>query len=288
MRTMRTIVGVMAMALVAAACGTTSSSPALDTIVITTTSQPATTLTTRAGTEGTGATTTTAAGVTELDLSVEPAGWADVTVTTEDGIDLYARHWPGNEVAVLVTHDFDNPTPGSAGQRAAQSSEVLLPYTAALARQGYTVLSPDFRGHGLSGGEYDVRASQLDLAALYAWLEAEGHDTIVLIGWAGSATAGVVLDAARDDIAFDGIAMLFSPPQDTGLDAGAVIGEIDAATLFIASNAGQSASWAKRLEAKAVNSLGVFVFERVPSGVTFFDLFGGELAGRIADFVASV
>ncbi len=287
MRTMRVIAAAVAMTMIAAAGGTTSSSPALDTILATTTTQLAAG-TTLAGTGTTGATTTTTAGVTELDLSIEPTGWTDVTVTTEDGIDLYARHWPGNDVAVLATHDFDNPNPGSAGQRAAQSSEGLLPYTAALARQGYTVVSPDFRGHGESGGDYDVRASQLDLAAVYAWLEAQGHETIVLVGWAGSATAGVVLDAEREDVAFDGIAMLFSPPQDTGLDAGAVIGEIDAPTLFIGSNAGQSASWAKRLEARAANPAGVFVFERVPSGVTFFDLFGAELAGRIADFIASI
>ncbi len=109
-----------------------------------------------------------------------------------------------------------------------------------------------------------------------------------MMGWVGSGTSAVVLDAESDDITFAGIAMLFSPPQDTGLDASRVIAEIDAPMYFIGSNAGQSASWAKRHEAKAVDSRGVFIFDRVPTGVTFFDVFGGELAGRIVEFLSSI
>jgi alpha/beta superfamily hydrolase len=271
--------------LIAPACGVTSSSSGGQGIQITTTTAAAGTT---AASPPQSTTTTVAATVPELDVTIEPSGWEDVTITTEDGIDLHGEFWQGGDLAVLVGHDFDNPTPGATGQRAPQSSEVQLPYTAAIAREGYTTLAFDFRGHGESGGEYDVRASQLDLAAAYQWLRAEGYERIVMVGWVGSGTAAVVLDAARDDIAFAGIAMLFSPPQDTGLDASRVVGEIEAPMWFVGSNAGQSASWARRLEAKALDSRGVVVFERVPTGVTFIDVFGGELAGRIVDFLASV
>ncbi len=281
----RSLVFLVAIALVAAGCGA-SSSTAVEGITITTTTVAAGT--TAAAADTTEASTTTTAAVTEIDLTIEPSGWEDVTITTEDGLALYGRFWEGNDTAVLFGHDFDNPTPGSGGQRAPQSSEAVLPWSSAIAREGYTVLSVDFRGHGQSEGEYNVRESQLDLAAMYQWLETKGYDRIVMIGWVGSGTAAVVLDAERDDLEFDGIAMVFSPPQDTGLDASRVLPEIEAPTYFIGTEAGRSASWAKRLEAKAVDSRGVFVFERVPSGVQFIDVFGAELAGRLVDFVASV
>ncbi len=233
---------------------------------------------------GDGATTTTPLA-RSLDVTIEPTGWQDVTITTDDGLALNAKHWPGGDTALLFGHDFDNPTPGAAGRRAPQSSEVILPYSSALAREGYTVLSPDFRGHGSSEGEFNVRESQSDLAAAYAWLRDAGHQEIVMIGWVGSGTAAVVLDVDRTDIEFAGIAMLFSPPQDTGLDANRVLPEIGAPMYFIGSNAGQSASWARRMEAKVKDSRGVYIFERVPSGLTFIDVYGGELAGRVLQFV---
>lgn len=287
---MRRTVALAALAVAAASCGLTSSSTAVEGITITTTSGAAATSSNVATTipSTTLAATITAAPAPELDLTIEPSGWEDVRITAEDGIDLYARYWDGGDRAVLFGHDFDNPTPGSAGQRAPQSSESILAFSAAIAREGYTVLSMDYRGHGQSEGEYDVRASQLDLAAAYRWLADQGHDEVVMVGFAGSGTAAVVLDAESDDIDFAGIAMLFSPPQDTGLDANAVLPAIEAPMFFVGSEAGQSASWANRLEAKATNSSGVFIFDRVPSGVTFFDVFGAELAGRIAQFIASI
>ncbi len=290
MQRARFVATLAALTLVATACGATSSSTGVEGITITTTTNAssATTTPSVAAAESTFATTTAIPQPTVLDMTIEPSGWEDVTITTEDGISLYARFWPGNDVAVLAGHDFDNPAPGSSDQRPPQSSENVLPYSAAIAREGFTVLSIDFRGHGQSAGEYDVQASQQDLAAAYAWLEAKGYETIVMMGWVGSGTSAVVLDAARDDIEFDDIAMLFSPPQDTGLDSNRVIAEIEAPLLFIGSNAGPTASWSKRAEAKAANSHGVFIFERVPTGVTFLDVYGGELAGRMVDFLNAI
>jgi len=82
--------------------------------------------------------------------------------------------------------------------------------------------------------------------------------------------------------------LLFSPPQDTGLDADRSLPDIDALTLFIGSNAGRSGSFSKRMEAKASNSFGSFNFERTPTGLQFNDVFGPELAGRIVAFVEAV
>jgi alpha/beta superfamily hydrolase len=281
----RKLVAILACGLLGTACGATSTSTPQVTLAdgtATTTSSAAPVAV------ETDSTTTAAPGFTELDVSLNPTGWEDVTITTEDDVELYGRFWSGGETAVLYAHDFDNPNPGSTGQRPPQSSEVVLPYAAAIADQGVTLLAIDFRGHGLSAGEYDVQASQEDLTAAYQWLADAGYETIVMVGWVGSGTAAVVLDAASDDVDFAGIAMLFSPPQDTGLDADRVLAEIDAPLFFVGSDAGRSASWARRMGAKAANPYDIHVFGGVPSGVQFIDVYGGELAGRIYDFILNV
>ncbi len=161
-------------------------------------------------------------------------------------------------------------------------------FAATIVNEGWTVLAPDFRGHGQSTGEFDVRASQTDLKAVHDWLATEGYETIIVIGWVGSGTAAVVLDASDEDVSFDGIAMVFSPLQDTGLDAQRVIGGLDIPTYFIGSNAGSSARAAKFLESAAVDSRGITVFDRTPSGLQFIDVYGPELAGRLLQFLDDV
>lgn len=232
---------------------------------------------------------TTEAPFTRLPVIVaEPPQWEDVTFITEDDVGLYGRFWPGGSTALLVGHDYSVTTAGAFGQRPDQSSESLLPFTGTFAAEGYTVLSPDFRGHGQSGGDFEPQAGVVDLAAAYAFLDEQGYETIVMVGWVGSGTTAVALDAAEEDIAFDGIVMLFSPPQDHGIDANAVLADLEAPTFFIGSNAGTSASWARRMSNKATNSVGAFVFERVPTGLQFIDVFGSEFTGRILDFADSV
>ena len=93
---------------------------------------------------------TTAAPFTRLiDLVAEPPQWEDVTFTTADDVELYARFWPGGSTALLVGHDYSVTTAGAFGQRPDQSSEAILQFTGTFASEGYTVLSPDYRGHGL-------------------------------------------------------------------------------------------------------------------------------------------
>lgn len=222
-----------------------------------------------------------------VEVPEEPPPWEDVTITTEDGLNLTARFWEGGDVAVLHLHDFDNPTPGSAGQRAPQTSESIIRWSAALVESGFTVLSPEWRGHGDADGDFEPQASPADFAAFHSWLRDAGYDTIVVIGWAGAATASIVTVAENEDMAVDGIAFLFSPPQDHGLDANAVLDEAELPTLFVGSQAGRSASWANRMGNKALNATDIVIFDRVPSGLQFIDVFGPELAGHLVTFVES-
>ncbi len=273
----------VAMVLMLASCN--SDEPAGSTIEAAETTQPATTV---APTTTEPVETTVAPFTRLIDLVAEPPAWEDVTITTEDGVDLYARYWPGGPTALLVGHDYSVTTAGAYGQRPDQSSEVFVQYTGTFAREGYTVLSPDFRGHGRSGGEFRPQDGVIDLKAAYDFLVAEGYEKIVMVGWIGAGTTAVVLDADDDEVSFDGIALLFSPPQDHGMDASAVLDDLEAPTYFLAINSGTTASWARRMADKATNSVGAFVFENVPTGLTFTDVFGPEFVGRVLDFADSV
>jgi alpha/beta superfamily hydrolase len=273
-------------ALTAAACG---GGEIIDIAVATTTTSTTSVPTTdgaSATNDGTAETTTTQFSRL-VEIPVDPPEWDDVTITTEDDVDLHGRFWNGGDAAVVVQHDFSNRSPGSAGQRPLQSSENVLPFAAVAADAGYTVLSVDFRGHGESGGDYSIRDSQLDLKAAYEWLLNRGHESIALVGWVGSATSGVVLDANDDSVDFSAIAFMFSPPQETGLDATKAIPVVEAPMWFVGITTGPTARWAKTLEKAAPNSYGAHVFEGVPSGVTFMDVYGSELAGRLLDFLDS-
>lgn len=289
-----THIAAVALLLLIAACGGASAPPtteALDPGAAPETTTTATTSTTQ--TPGDSSTTSAAPTTTVFDrlipLLEEPPPFEEVTITTPDEIDLYAKFWEGSDsVAVLFGHDFDNPTPGALGQRAAQSSDAVTLFSGAVADAGWTVLSPDWRGHGQSEGEYNVRESQIDIKAAYDWLIDRGYDTIIMMGWVGSGTSATVLDATDPDLNFAGLALIFSPLQDTGLDAQRAIGDLDIPTYFIGIDAGNSARSTRFLERNATNPLGMVIFDPVPSGLQFVDVHGPELAGRLVQFVEDV
>lgn len=92
----------------------------------------------------------------------------DFTLETSDGLTIAATYWPGrtaNSPAVLLLH-------GNGASRG-----VVSPNAAWLAREGYAVLTIDFRGHGQSTlvprsfGLFESR----DAAAALAWLRRERH-----------------------------------------------------------------------------------------------------------------
>jgi pimeloyl-ACP methyl ester carboxylesterase len=60
----------------------------------------------------------------------------------------------------------------------------------ALAAQGITVLAPDFRGHGRSGGLGTAGLDEIyDVAAAVAWLRAVGYRFVATVGWSMGGTA---------------------------------------------------------------------------------------------------
>jgi len=274
-------------ALAATSCS--DSAPAgSDGTVPTSTTQATTTEGPTTTAVSTTTTSATVAPIREVDVTLEALPFEEVSLATEDDVTLRGRMWRGSDVAILVMHDFDNPTPGSAGQRAPQSGDSVLWLSSALAREGYTVFSPDYRGHGLSDGELNKRTGSTDMKAAYEWLLDQGAQEIVVLGWVGSGTVAAVLDATDDAVDFGGIILSFSPPQEIGHDAQKVIADLNTPTIFFGIDPGRTPRFAKLMSDDAGNSLGYHNFDAVPTGLTFVDVFGGEFAGRILVFIESV
>lgn len=117
---------------------------------------------------------------------VVPNGYRLVALETEDGLSLQAA-WrapqPGMPVAVFFHGN------GSSMRHAGYP-------VAALARAGFGVLLPEYRGYGGNPGKPSEAGLYMDGAAALAWLHARGvsPDNIVLIG--NSIGSGVATELA--------------------------------------------------------------------------------------------
>lgn len=117
------------------------------------------------------------------------ANLEDVTVTAPDGARLqawFAHPTNSNGDAVILLHGVADNREGMGGY-----AELFLSH-------GYSVLLPDSRAHGLSGGSfptYGIKETG-DVRAWYDWLE--GHDRPnCVFGMGESMGAAIVLQAIR-------------------------------------------------------------------------------------------
>lgn len=115
------------------------------------------------------------------EVSEPPAGFHEVTPTTEDGVILEGWYTPpANGAAILLLH-------GATGSR-----ENARPYARMLADEGFGVLAIDLRGHGESGGEgngFDWEGTR-DVTAAVAYLR---EQNVSHIGGLGTSLGGEVL-----------------------------------------------------------------------------------------------
>lgn len=98
-------------------------------------------------------------------------GGQDVTLTTDDGLELAAYYLPpggGCEAAVLVA-------PGNGGHRGAR-----VPLARALHERGFAVLVPDYRGYGGNPGAPSEQGLVADLRAGRAFLRDQLGDAPVI------------------------------------------------------------------------------------------------------------
>src|SRR5689334_13888954 len=101
---------------------------------------------------------------------------ATVRLTTTDGVTLVADYLDagGRDLAAVVCHGFT----GSARTPAVRAIAHRV------AAAGISVLAPDFRGHGRSGGLGTAGDLEVhDVAAAVAWLRARGYEHVAVLGW---------------------------------------------------------------------------------------------------------
>jgi dienelactone hydrolase len=121
-----------------------------------------------------------------------PVGFEDVTLRTEDGVQLQGwYHRPGNSApvngaAIILLH-------GAGGSR-----EAVRSYAGMLAGEGYGVLAVDLRGHGGSDGKTNRLGWQgtRDIGAAVDFLQ--GRQEVRAIGGLGISMGGEALLGAAD------------------------------------------------------------------------------------------
>lgn len=141
-----------------------------------------------------------------------------VRFRTSDGLTLCGRIFGAGETAVILGHMF------SAGQKS------WLETARALSSRGYTVLTFDFRGYGLSGGVKEIPKTDKDLRAALTLMR-RTNKQIFLVGAGMGGTAALKV-AARTRVA--GVATISAPDRFIGLAAGKISG-IKGPKLFMAA-----------------------------------------------------
>lgn len=115
----------------------------------------------------------------------------EVTFNTEDGVDIAATLFGEGDLAVLLLHM-------GKGKATGNDQEDWHPFARALAEQGYTALTIDFRGRGSSGGEFANDPVTLDAQAALDFLRERGFTRFVCIGAGVGGTTCMHLTLTED------------------------------------------------------------------------------------------
>ncbi|MDT4938228.1 MAG: hypothetical protein QOG80_1899 [Pseudonocardiales bacterium] len=104
-----------------------------------------------------------------------------VAFRTADEVNLAADLWAGSAtLACVVCHGFTGSSRTPAVRRICEQ----------IAGAGITVLAPDLRGHGRSGGVSTAGDLEVhDVAACVAWLRAQGYRKVAVLGWSMGGSA---------------------------------------------------------------------------------------------------
>jgi alpha/beta superfamily hydrolase len=195
----------------------------------------------------------------------------EVTFMTEDNIELNGNIFGSGSKWVILSHMY--PTDQTSWF---EFAEMLI-----IEKEGYSVLTYDFRGYGKSGGSKDVSKVDIDLAAALEYIKQYDPELIYLMGASMGGTASLVV-ASKTTETLDGIISFSSPDEFEGISAINVVGDIVPAKLFIASQGDEDATRSatemydqsmepKQLEILDGDSHGTFIFEEEPENAEKFE-----------------
>ena len=150
-----------------------------------------------------------------------------VPFTTEDGVLLRGRRFGDGDIFVILFHMFPSD----------QTS--WYPFARVLADEGYTALTLDFRGYGVSEGEKVIEDIGKDVEAAVNFAQGSGAKQVFLMGASMGGTASLKL-AATESV--DGVVAISAPLEFMGLDLEQEIGQVDEPKLIVASEEDRSAA----------------------------------------------
>lgn len=127
-----------------------------------------------------------------------------IRFTAADGIELRGRLFGAGRTGIVLAHMY--PRNQNSWSQTAKT----------LSDRGYTVLTFDFRGYGLSGGTKEIAKIDKDMLAAYDWLR-QRTGKVFLVGASMGGTASLKV-ASLKPVA--GVATLSAPPEFLGLTAG--------------------------------------------------------------------
>lgn len=189
----------------------------------------------------------------------------------EGTVTLEGRIWGTARPTVVLAHSFPVAQDGWAG------------YAREIAGRGFTALTFNFRGYGLSGGARDPALAAVDLAAAVAEAKRRGASAVFLVGASMGGTAAVTVAAAPGS-GIAGVVALSAPLAFRGLSAEA--SSLAAPLLLIAAERDAGAPQAARaLLERAAGAKRLEIIEGSSAHGT--DLLTGATAERVRGLITS-
>jgi pimeloyl-ACP methyl ester carboxylesterase len=184
-----------------------------------------------------------------------------VEITAADGVTLRGEVHRGSPYWAILVHDHG------------ADLESLGPLASALAREEFSVLGIDLRGHGLSDGVWDEEGSVLDLAAAIAWARQEGAGQVFAVAAGESATA--LFEAAGPGLV--AAAVLLGPRASPGCTTERIRRWSGPRLFVVGSNDVEGESSARGIFDVCI---GPRLFVQLPTDARVHDLLIGEHASQ--------
>jgi alpha/beta superfamily hydrolase len=283
------VVLLLALALVAAACGDSASESTAPAPVETTaatqppvTQPPATQApvtqppATAAPTTEPATTTTATSAVTTTSIvesSIPVIETRDVTFPTADGLTLEGTAFGNGPEYVVLAHMLPADKTHWFG------------FAKDAAAAGFTALAFNFRGYGDSDGPREPFDVETDVLAAIDFALAEGATAVYVMG-ASMGGSGTLAAAPQRDLA--GVASLSAPDNFSGADAIGAVPEIDEPKLFVAAENDQPyADIVDDFFAVATDPRARQIYDGSAHGTDLFGTHGDELTALLLDFLTA-
>ena len=224
------------------------------------------------GSDGGSTSTTAGAAQTSSNPTASGVGASEtVSFTTEDGVTLSGHLFGSGTSGVVLAHMYP----------ADQTS--WYPTAERLAREGYLVLTFDFRGYGDSQGTKQIELLDRDVMAAVKELVGADATKIALIGASMGGTASLITASQATPVSIAGVATLSAPVEFKGLSAEQAVPKLSVPLLFIAAEDDAGADGARQLQELAGTGTELELFPGDEHGT---ELLEGPYAQEVGELIS--